>query len=247
MIKDLEYTLKNIFFSEKFLLKKRLKRALKNNYEKELKLIESFGNKKKNAVDVGVYRGVYSYKLSKHFKKVYSYEPNPLLYPYLKKNLEQIIENMILSNFALSDKTGNINLRIPKRSKSIFKKNIEELYQLGCATIHDQNLFKEFDTFIVKKEKLDNLLQEEQIGFIKIDVEGHETEVIKGSIELIKKQKPILLIEIEERHSKKPVLDTIKFINSLGYKSYYFEDEKLISTGNLKNFKKNNNYLFKED
>ena len=47
MIKDLEYTLKNIFFSEKFLLKKRLKRALKNNYEKELKLIESFGNKKK--------------------------------------------------------------------------------------------------------------------------------------------------------------------------------------------------------
>ena len=47
MIKDLEYTLKNLFFSEKFLLKKRLKRALKDNYEKELELIESFGNKKK--------------------------------------------------------------------------------------------------------------------------------------------------------------------------------------------------------
>ena len=123
MIKDLEYTLKNLFFSEKFLLKKRLKRALKDNYEKELELIESFGNKKKSAVDVGVYRGVYSYKLSKYFKKVFSYEPNPLLYPYLKKNLVQIIQNMTISNLALSDKTGNINLRIPKRSRSIFKKN----------------------------------------------------------------------------------------------------------------------------
>lgn len=247
MIKDLEYTLKNIFFSEKFLLKKRLKRALKNNYEKELKLIESFGNKKKNAVDVGVYRGVYSYKLSKHFKKVYSYEPNPLLYPYLKKNLGQIIQNMTISNLALSDKTGNINLRIPKRSRSIFKKNIEELYQLGCATIHHQNQFIKYDSFTVKKEKLDNLLQDEQIGFIKIDVEGHESEVIKGSLELIKKQKPILLIEIEERHSKKPVFETIKFINSLGYKSYYLEKKKIISTNNLNDFKKNNNYLFKED
>jgi len=64
MIKDLEFFLKNIFFSEKFLLKRRLIRSIKNNYEKELEIINKFSDKNKSAVDVGVYRGVYSYKLS---------------------------------------------------------------------------------------------------------------------------------------------------------------------------------------
>jgi len=33
MIKDIEFFLKNLLFSEKFLLEKRLKRAIKKNYE----------------------------------------------------------------------------------------------------------------------------------------------------------------------------------------------------------------------
>ncbi len=34
--KDIEYFLKNFFLSEKYLLKKRLLRAIKNNYEDEI-------------------------------------------------------------------------------------------------------------------------------------------------------------------------------------------------------------------
>ena len=64
MIKDIEYIFKKIFLSEKFLLKKRLKRAIQNNYEKELSIVDHFKDKSKEAIDVGVYRGVYSYKLS---------------------------------------------------------------------------------------------------------------------------------------------------------------------------------------
>ena len=40
---------------------------------------------------------------------------------------------------------------------------------------------------------------------IKIDVEGHETEVIKGSERTIKNNKPILLVEIEEQYTQKKV------------------------------------------
>ena len=128
MIKYIEFFLKNIFFSEKFLLEKRLKRAIKNNYEKELSIISNFTDKNKEAVDVGVYRGVYTYKLSKEFKHVHAFEPNPLIYPFLEKNLTKIVKNMTLKNLALSDSNGDVNLRIPSRSKSIFKTNYEEIY-----------------------------------------------------------------------------------------------------------------------
>ncbi len=247
MIKDLEYFLKKLFLSESYLLKKRIKRSIKNKDERELELIKIFSDKKKDAIDVGVYRGVYSYQLAKYYKHVYSYEPNPLIYPYLQKNLKKIISNITIENFALSDAIGEIDLRIPKRFKSIFKGNIEEIYKLGCASIHKKNKFIEFDSYKVKRQKLDNILKNKTVGFIKIDVEGHEKEVIKGSIEIIKKNKPILLVEIEERHSKVKPIETINFIKNLGYKPYFFKENKLIEVKNPDEFHDINNFVFKYD
>ena len=244
MIKDIEFFLKNIFFSEKFLLKKRLKRAIKNNYEKELSIIGNFTDKNKEAVDVGVYRGVYTYKLSKEFKHVHAFEPNPLIYPFLEKNLTKIVKNMTLKNLALSDSNGDVNLRIPSRSKSIFKTNYEEIYKLGCATIHEGNKIDNKNNFKVKKIKLDDLLEDKNISFVKIDVEGHEREVITGSKKIIKKNKPVLLVEIEERHNNFPILDTIEFIKNFGYNSYFVADGNVKDVKKLKDINSENNFLF---
>ena len=244
MIKDIEFFLKNLLFSEKFLLEKRLRRAIKKNYEKELLIINNFKDKNKDAVDVGVYRGIYSYKLSNEFKHVHSFEPNPLLFPFLKKNLTKIIRNISLYNLAASDSNGEINLKIPSRNKSIFKTNYEELYKLGAATIHNENKIKKFDSIKVKKAKLDDILNDKIISFIKIDVEGHEKEVIDGSKEIINKNKPTLLVEIEKRHTGKPVNETIKFINNLGYNSHYLQNGKLQSTNDLENINSENNFIF---
>ena len=136
-------------------------------------------------------------------------------------------------------------MRIPIRNKLANEENYEEFFEMGRATIHDKNEFNEFRSFDVNVKKLDNLQFENPISFIKIDVEGHEIEVIEGAIETINKNKPILLIEIEEKHSKKKVIDAIKFINTLGYKSYYFNEKELISTATLTNFDTYNNYIFK--
>ena len=245
MIKDIEYIIKKIFISDSFLLKKRLKRAIKKSYEKELSITGMFADQNKDAVDVGVYRGVYSYKLSKEFKNIYSFEPNPLIFPFLKKNLPKIINNIKLYNCALSDKEGFAELKIPLRSKSFFKQNYENLYQLGAASIHKEKSFEKFHTVKVQKHKLDDLLLNKNIGFIKIDVEGHEKEVIDGSRNIITKNRPTLLVEIEERHSKKRVVDTINYINKLGYKSYFLLGNELIETQKLTTFKSVNNFIFK--
>tara|TARA_B100000886_G_C20396334_1_gene480544 strand:- start:592 stop:1341 length:750 start_codon:yes stop_codon:yes gene_type:complete len=242
-LKDLEFFIKKFFFSQSYLLKKRLKRAIENKYEKELNLIEKFSNKSKDAIDVGVYRGVYSLKLSKNFKFVHSFEPNPLLFPYLCKNLEKIIKNIKLYNLALSNKDNETVLKLPIRSSSIFKDNIEELYQLGAASIHPNNEFKNYKKVRVNTEKLDNL-SINNIGFIKIDVEGHELEVIEGAKKTIITNKPILLIEIEKRHSKRSVEETISFINNLNYECYFVKDEDLRPIVELNDKNLVNNFFF---
>ena len=61
--KDIEFFIKKLFFKEKYLLKKRLNRAIKNNYEEELNILDKIVKKDLESIDVGVYRGVYSYKL----------------------------------------------------------------------------------------------------------------------------------------------------------------------------------------
>jgi len=81
--KELEFLFKKIFISEKFLFKKRINRAIKKTYEEELIILDQIVNKDLESVDVGVYRGVYSYRLSQISKHVHSFEPNPLLFSYL--------------------------------------------------------------------------------------------------------------------------------------------------------------------
>jgi len=243
MIKDLEFILKKII-PEKYLLKKRLKRAIEKNYEKELEVISQFADKSKDALDIGVYRGVYSYKLSQNYNLVHSFEPNPLLYPHLKRNLKKIINNIKLYNLALSDKNGETRLKLPIRNNSIFSTNIEELYQLGAASIHPENKFEKFKEVVVKMKKLDDLKIENKIGFIKIDVEGHELEVIKGSSKIISENMPILLVEIEKRHTNKPVLESINYIKNMGYDCFFVKNKKLISVENLENNDSENNYYF---
>ena len=244
MIKDFEFLIKKLFFSESFLLNRRLKRAIKKNYEKELQVIDQFADKSKDALDVGVYRGVYSFKLSKYFKNIHAFEPNPLLYPYLHKNLKKIIKNISLYNVGLSDKNGEVSLKLPTRTKSLFKNNIEELFRLGAASLHPNKTFKNFKSLPVKIKKLDDINFENKIKFMKIDVEGHEIEVINGAKETIKKNKPVMLIEIEKRHSQRSVDESISFIKRHGYKCFYVKDKKLISVDNLKNKDSENNYFF---
>ncbi len=243
--KEIEFFIKKYFISEKFLLKKRLIRAYKKRDEEELFILDKIIPKDLDSIDVGVYRGVYTYQLANLSKHVHAFEPNPLIFKYLDTNLRKIIKNLTLYNVALSDQNSTTTLKIPKRFNDANKRNYEELYKLGCATIHkSNNLETNFRNFTVKTKKLDDILFEKKIGFIKIDVEGHEKNVLDGSIKLIKKFKPNLLIEIEKRHSNINVNETIDYINKFGYKSYFFNGKDIVKTSALTNLNFKNNFIF---
>ena len=242
--KKIEFFLKKNFLPQSYLFKKRIKRSIKNNDEKELQLLKEIIMPGTDTIDVGVYRGVYSYEMAKYSKKVHAFEPNPIIFKDIKTNLSKIIKNISFYNFALSDNENNSILKIPIRNKDFDRSNYEEYFQMGKATIHDENKMEDIETFEVKSKKLDSFSFSNKISFIKIDVEGHELAVIKGAENTIRKNKPILLVEIEERHSQKKVSDTLNYINSLGYISYFYKNE-LLKTSSLDDLNLYNNFIFK--
>tara|TARA_Y100000768_G_scaffold361655_1_gene319845 strand:- start:198 stop:758 length:561 start_codon:yes stop_codon:yes gene_type:complete len=183
--------------------------------------------------------------MAKYSKNVHSFEPNPVIFEELNKYLPNIIKNVNLYNYALSNTNGKKILRIPLRNKNISKSNYEEYYKMGLATIHEKNIFEKFDKFEINCKKLDEFYFKNKISFIKIDVEGHEIQVIDGAKNLIKKFKPNLMIEIEEKHSKNNVIESISYICSLGYQAYCLRDKELILFDNINTSTELNNYIFK--
>jgi len=242
--KEIEFFLKRFFFAKKFLHKKRLERSIKNLDESEIELVKDFIKPKTDSIDVGVYRGVYSYEMSKYSQFVHSFEPNPIIFNDLNKNLTKLSKKIKLYNCALSNQNKLMDLKVPIRNSQFGKKNYEEYYEMGKATIHIENNFQNFEKFEINTKKLDEIDFKNQISFIKIDVEGHEKEVIEGGLNIIQEFKPKLLVEIEKKYTGINVSTTINYINSLGYNSFIYINNSLKKTNEIKELDMYNNYIF---
>ena len=247
--KKIEFFFKKLLSpSEAFSLKRRAKRYLKKNTEKEIRILDKLVDGSKAAIDIGVYRGVYSYFLSNLCKYVYAFEANPLLYGKLIEGFKNN-KNIKVENFAVSSESGETDLRIPIRDITASFDN-EEKYKLGTATIHETNNLEneKFETIkAIKKISLDEYNFQHEIGFLKIDVEGHELDILNGARKFIAKNMPTMLIEIEERHSGVQPSVAINEIEQLGYKCFFVnENFTLQATKNIKDLK-NNNFIFIPD
>ncbi len=67
------------------------------------------------------------------------------------------------------------------------------------------------------------LLGEEQISFLKIDVEGAELEALCGAYRLLRRNQPLILCELMESYHQRfgrSVSDLIGYLNDLGYRGF---------------------------
>jgi len=247
--KKIEFFFKNLLSpSEASSLKRRAKRYLKKNTEKEIRILDKLVDDSKASIDIGVYRGVYSYFLSNLCKYVYAFEANPLLYDKLLDGFKNN-KNIKIENVAVSSNSGETDLRIPIRDISASFDN-EEKYKLGIATIHKTNNLEneKFETIkAIKKISLDEYNFEHEIGFLKIDVEGHELDILNGARKLIAQNMPTMLIEIEERHSGVQPNVAINEIEQLGYKCFFVDENFTLQTTKNSKDLKNNNFIFIPD
>jgi FkbM family methyltransferase len=185
--------------------------------EKELHLLPYLCIKNQNSIDIGANIGIYTYFLRKYSKFCFAFEPNPKLSTQLKSIFSK---NIKVFPYAISDKNDDVNLMIPHNQ------DFQELD--GLATIETSNRLKNFSIKIlkVKSIRLDDLNME-SVGFIKIDVEGHELAVLEGAKDLIARCNPNFLIEIEERHRPDAIGSVNSFLERFGYSGYYLLDGRL--------------------
>ena len=150
---------------------------------------------------------IISENLAKCSEKVYAFEPNPKSFNILKKNVKK---NVSVFPFAITNKSGTDFLKIPKGKKG---------YSNQGGSLRNVKLDKNFGKIKVITKKLDDI-NLKNIGFIKIDAEGSELNVLNGAKKIIKKYKPTLLIEIEERYISEPIEKSLKRILDFGYNGF---------------------------
>ncbi len=176
--------------------------------EPELQILSKLVDPQKESIDVGSNYGVYAYHLSRLTPRVHAYEPNPGLAARLCK---AVPANVTVYEAGLSDEPGAASLHVPVYA--------DGRHMHGCAKIVDGIAANDGIMHSVKLACLDDA-EFMNIGFIKIDVEGHEEKVLRGAVRLLERCKPILLVEIEQRHLNKNAGEVIAYIESLGYRTF---------------------------
>ena len=81
--------------------------------------------------------------------------------------------------------------------------------------------------------KLDDVLDGD-IGFIKIDVEGHELSVLEGASSLIERCRPVLLIECEERHNPGGPAALFRHLKKAGYIGRFLREGIICDIGEFR-------------
>lgn len=170
------------------------------------------------AVDVGAANGVYAIRLCGRAKRVIAFEAQPRLARSLNAIARADLLDIQVETVALSDHSGSIILRVPHND-------------YGRATVEQTNSLDDLtdiDQIAVRTRRLDDY-ELDNVGFIKIDVEGHELAVLRGGEQTIRRSAPVLLMELEDRHRRNAVSEATNFLADLGYSGYFITDEGLQS------------------
>ena len=159
-----------------YLIRKNLRKG-----EAELHILPDIVPAGRVAIDVGANKGVYTNLLSGLASHVHAFEPNPKAFRWLNRSLPA---NVTTHAVALSDQNGYANLYLPQRGRG-YSNQMGSLNTAKAQTPHA--------TVSVTTRTLDSCAFS-NVGFIKIDVEGFEAQVLAGARGTIAHCKPVLLI-----------------------------------------------------
>jgi len=191
---------------------------LRGSLEPELFFIKNFARRNRTAIDVGAYNGLFLLYLAEIFKSVYAFEPVEELYRILSRLK---LKNARVLNVAVSSTNENLQLRVPMDGSYA---RYTEASLVDRGAVNDASI----KTVPVSCRTLDSF-DIIDCDFIKIDVEGHELDVLKGGFKTIERNLPALLIEIEQRWQKenRSISETFGFLESMGYRGYFIRDKKI--------------------
>jgi FkbM family methyltransferase len=182
--------------------------------EAELRLLPQLADPERVSLDVGANKGIYTFGLLGCSAMVHAFEPNPKLFAILRRWAEGRAE---LHPFALGERAGTMDLHVPRSARGGFSNQGGTLLPVTK---------REFESVAVEVQRIDDLDLGE-VGFIKVDVEGYEREVLAGGKALLRRCRPVLLVELEEKHTGRPLPDMVAEIRGHGYDCSYLRDGAL--------------------
>jgi FkbM family methyltransferase len=157
---------------------------------------------KKTFVDVGTNVGIWSRPMIAYFNSVVSYEPSKQNLECLKANIPTGID---LRERAVANFTGFADFRQAGKNcgdGKLCRQGVESSYQVPVVKLDDEELTN--------------------VDLIKIDVQGWEFEVLDGAQNLIKRDRPWVVFEVNQD------IDTCcELMESLGYETLLLKSKRL--------------------
>jgi FkbM family methyltransferase len=191
-------------------------RATFKRHENERKLLPALCDPARAGVDVGAALGAYTWPLSRLCKSCTAFEPNPLQAAYLRRAFGNTVR---IENVALSNISGEIELVIPldngRDMAGLASISPGEIFS-GRAVRRQKVAMRTLDSFALGPT-----------GFMKVDVEGHELAVLEGATDLLRRDQPIVLVELEERFASGSVARVCTFLEQMGYRGLFLEQQVL--------------------
>lgn len=190
-------------------------RYFERHGEFELGLVQYLCRPTQDAIDVGANEGSYIHFMRRHARCVYAFEPIPWLADRLRKKFRS---RVTVTPLALSDAAARARLHVPVIEGTL----ITGLSSLDTPAASGTEM-REFE---VETARLDDVYAGD-VGFIKIDVEGHEDAVLKGAEATIARCRPRVQIEIVEDLSPGGVRRADELFRQFGYRGYFIWHQAL--------------------
>jgi FkbM family methyltransferase len=164
-------------------------------------------------VDVGANCGLYTRKLARLSRRVHAFEPSHSMANLLRRTSAP---NVSVHEVALSDQAGHAELFIPQDGDELVHGLASLEPAVGASS-------KAVASINVTTTKLDAVVRQD-VAFVKIDVEGHELNVLKGAVELLERSQPVFLVEAEDRHRARATRSIFEFFEKRSYRGFFLKD-----------------------
>ena len=175
---------------------------------------ETFVSPDKNFIDIGAHVGTYAWTCGKKALHTYAFECSPKTFCYLAANvaLQGLEERISVYPFALGPEESTMDYYI--RSADGGGNGVKVLSPADSGRSKVAEQVKTLDSFAL-----------ENVGFIKIDVEGFELEVLKGARDTLSRNGyPKILFECwgdwkeaEGVEAKKLKAELFSYLEQIGY------------------------------
>lgn len=160
-------------------------------------------------LDIGANIGNHSLHFARHFERVIAFEPHPRTYRLLACNAE-LMPNVVPLNCGASAQAGRISVH-------------ENPSNMGATSIGvaGDAAGRRVQFELRRIDEVAEVASCEHISFVKIDVEGHELEALRGAEATLRRHRPLIAMEVLGKEVVGGSSPAVDYLRSIGYACFY--------------------------